>query len=77
MAVGAAANLLFWSYVSRQVTGASWPGAALAVFTMNLSKTCKPGPLLDLANLPGSVAASVIQTRPPCSCQLNGKPDET
>lgn len=70
LALGAAANVLFWSYVSRQLVNASWPGTAAAIVTMELSKTCKPGPILDLATLPGSVAASVFTTKKPCSCEL-------
>lgn len=73
LALGAAANILFWSYVSRQLVAASWPGAAAAIVTMQLSKSCKPGPLLDLATLPGSVAASVLNERKPCACQLKDK----
>ena len=74
MAVGAAANILFWSSVSRQLAAASWPGAAAAIVTMQLSKNCKPGPILDLATLPGSVAASVFTARKPCACQLKEDP---
>jgi len=76
LAVGAAANILFWSWVSRTTLGAPWVGGAAAIVTMNLAKSCKPGPLLDLATLPGSVAASVLATQKPCKCQLKEGPDE-
>jgi hypothetical protein len=76
LAVGAAANLLFWGLVSRQLTGASWPGAAAAIVTMKLAESCKPGPLLDLATLPGSVAASVLAQSKPCACQLKDRENE-
>jgi hypothetical protein len=74
LAVGAAANILFWSLVSRQLVGASWPGAASAIVTMQLARNCKTGPLLDLATLPGSVAASVLSDRKPCACQIKDLP---
>ena len=77
LAVGAAANILFWSWVSRTTLGAPWLGGAAAIVTMNLAKNCKPGPLLDLATLPGSVAASVLASQKPCACKLKEPSNES
>ena len=74
LAIAAAANVVFWSEVAEQVLGRRWPGIAASVASMTSVARGYHSPALDILNLPGNVAAQVIQQQPSrapaCACQI-------
>lgn len=63
LAIAAAANVVFWGAISERLAGRSWPGVAASVAAMTTAARGLKSPALELLNLPGNVAAQVLQQR--------------